>query len=102
MDGVYTGVAGLRLEGYGFLLNLSAPGYAVLPVQQTATAKLSTQTYGLRADYSFALPDSVGAKLTGGVRRSDQLCVQPAVLRPQLLPGRSQRHLPGNQGPGRL
>ena len=64
MDGVYTGLPGLRLEGYGFLLNLAAPGYAVLPVQQTATAKLSTQTYGLRADYSFALPDSVGAKLT--------------------------------------
>ena len=64
MDGVYTGLPGLRLEGYGFLLNLAAPGYAVLPVQQTATARLSTQTYGLRADYSFALPDSVGAKLT--------------------------------------
>ena len=33
-------------------------------MQQTATAKLSTQTYGLRADYGFALPDSVGGKLT--------------------------------------
>jgi hypothetical protein len=65
MDGIYTGVAGLRLEGYAFLLNLSAPSYAVLPAQQTATAKLSTQTYGLRADYSFTLPEGFGGKLTG-------------------------------------
>ncbi len=65
IDGVYTGVAGLRLEGYAYLLNLSAPSYAVLPAQQTAAAKLSTQTYGLRADYSFPLPDEIGGKLTG-------------------------------------
>ncbi len=65
MDGVYTGVPGLRLEGYGFLLNPSAPGYAALPAQPTATAKLSTQTYGLRADCSLALADRVGGKLTG-------------------------------------
>ena len=65
MDGVYTGVAGLRLEWYAYLLNLSAPGYASPPAQQAATAKLSTQTYGLRADYSFALPEDIGGKLTG-------------------------------------
>ena len=41
MDGVYTGVPGLRLEGYAFLLDLSAPSYAALAVQQTAVAKLS-------------------------------------------------------------
>ena len=65
IDGVYTGVPGLRLEGYAFLLNLSAPSYAALPAQQTAAAKLSTQTYGLRADYGIALSASVGGKLTG-------------------------------------
>ena len=65
LDGVYTGVPGLRLEGYGFLLNLSSPSYASLPAQQTATAKLSTQTYGLRADYSLPLAEEIGAKLTG-------------------------------------
>jgi hypothetical protein len=65
MDGVYTGVSGLRLEGYSFLLNLSAPGFATLPAQQTATARLSTQTYGVRADYSFSLAEGIGGKLTG-------------------------------------
>ena len=65
MDGVYTGLPGLRLEGYAYLLNLSAPSYASLPVQQTAAAKLSTQTYGLRADYSMSLPGGIGGKVTG-------------------------------------
>ena len=65
LDGVYTGVAGMRLEGYAFLLNLSAPGYAALPAQQTATAKLSTQTYGVRAEYSLPLPAPIGGRLTG-------------------------------------
>jgi hypothetical protein len=65
MDGVYTGLPGLRLEGYAYLLNLSAPSYASLPVQQAAAAKLSTQTYGLRADYSISLPGGIGGKVTG-------------------------------------
>jgi hypothetical protein len=65
MNGVYTGLAGLRLEGYAYLLNLSAPSYASLPVQQAAAAKLSTQTYGLRADYSISLPGGIGGKVTG-------------------------------------
>jgi len=65
MNGVYTGLPGLRLEGYAYLLNLSAPSYASLPVQQAAAAKLSTQTYGLRADYSMSLPGGIGGKVTG-------------------------------------
>jgi hypothetical protein len=65
MNGIYTGLAGLRLEGYAYLLDLSAPGYAVLPVQQTAAARLSTATYGARADYGLPLTDKIGAKLTG-------------------------------------
>jgi len=65
LNGVYVGVPGLRLEGYAYLLDLSAPGYAVLPAQQTATARLSTATTGGRADYSFVPLDGVAAKLTG-------------------------------------
>jgi len=65
MNGIYTGLAGLRLEGYAYLLDLSAPGYAVLPAQQTAAVRLSTATYGARADYSLPLTDEIGAKLTG-------------------------------------
>lgn len=65
VDGFYTGIAGLRLEGYAHLLNLSAPSYAALPAQQSAAAKLSTQTYGMRADYSFSPADGIAGKLTG-------------------------------------
>jgi len=65
LNAVYTGMAGLRLEGYAYLLDLSAPGYAVLPAQQSATARLSTATYGARADYNLPLTDEIGAKLTG-------------------------------------
>jgi hypothetical protein len=65
LNGIYTGMPGLRLEGYAYLLDLSAPGYAVLPAQQTATARLSTATYGARADYSLPIIDEIGAKLTG-------------------------------------
>jgi hypothetical protein len=65
MDGIYTGVPGLRLEAYAFLLDLSAPGYATLPTQISATARLSTATYGGRGDYGLALGEGLGAKLTG-------------------------------------
>jgi hypothetical protein len=65
MDGVYTGVPGLRMEAYAFLLDLSAPAYATLPTQISATARLSTATYGGRGDYGFAPVDGVTAKLTG-------------------------------------
>lgn len=65
LDGVYTGMPGLRLEGYVFLLDLSAPGYATLPAQITATSKLSTATYGGRGDYTLPIADGVTGKITG-------------------------------------
>jgi hypothetical protein len=65
MDALYTGLSGLRVEGYAFLLDLSAPGYATLPAQKTATARLSTATYGLRGDYTFGLADDLSGKLSG-------------------------------------
>jgi len=65
MDAVYIGVNNLRLEGYAFLLDLSAPGFATTVAQQTAVSRLSTATYGGRADYSFPVNEDIGAKLTG-------------------------------------
>jgi hypothetical protein len=65
MDAVYAGISGLRLESYAFLLDLSAPGFATGPAQQAATARLSTATYGVRADYSRGLAPGISAKLTG-------------------------------------
>ncbi len=64
LDGVYTGVPGLRLEGYSFLLDFNAPGYATLPAQVTATARLSTATYGGRGDYTRVFSDVTG-KISG-------------------------------------
>jgi hypothetical protein len=63
LDGVYTGVPGLRLEAYVFLLDFYAPGYAGLPVQVAATSRLSTATYGGRAEYGIAFGD-VTAKIS--------------------------------------
>ena len=65
LNGVYVGVPGLRVESYAYLLDLSAPGYAVLPAQQAATSRLSTATYGLRADYGFPIAQDFAAKLSG-------------------------------------
>jgi hypothetical protein len=64
LNGVYTGVTGLRLEGYAYLLALSAPGYAVLPAQRTATDRLSTATYGLRVDYGLPIDAEIAAKFS--------------------------------------
>jgi hypothetical protein len=64
MDGVYTGLPGLRLEAYAFLLDFSPPGYATLPAQFTATSRLSTATFGGRGEYTLAVDDVTG-KITG-------------------------------------
>lgn len=77
IDGFYTGIAGLRLEGYAYLLNLSAPSYATLPAQQTAAAKLSTQTYGMRADYGFSATEDVAGKLTGEFASQSNYAANP-------------------------
>jgi hypothetical protein len=65
LNGVYVGVPGLRVESYAYLLDLSAPGFAVLPAQQAATSRLSTATYGLRADYGFPIAQDFAVKLSG-------------------------------------
>jgi hypothetical protein len=77
MDAVYGGIAGLKLEGYVLLLDLSAPSYAALPAQQTAVWKLSTATYGGRADYTTAVTDGVSARLTGEYARQTNYANNP-------------------------
>jgi hypothetical protein len=77
MDGVYTGVPGLRLEGYAFLLDLSSPGYAVLPAQQLAPARLSTATIGGRGDYGLPLADGVAAKISGEFAHQSEYANNP-------------------------
>ena len=80
MDGVYTGVPGLRLEGYAFLLDLSSPGYAALPAQQLATARLSTATIGGRGDYGLPLADGVAAKISGEFAHQSEYANNPLSI----------------------
>jgi hypothetical protein len=79
-DGVYAGVPGLKLEAYGFLLDLAAPSYAVLPAQQTATARLSTATFGGRGEYGFALGDGVTAKLNAEYAHQSGYAANPLAM----------------------
>ena len=81
MDAVYTGVSGLRLEAYTFLLDLSAPGFATSIAQQTATARLSTATYGGRADYSFPIEAGIGGKLSGEFAHQTNYANNPVSFR---------------------
>ncbi|MBW8708362.1 MAG: hypothetical protein JF627_03720 [Alphaproteobacteria bacterium] len=80
LDGVYVGVPGLRLEGYAFLLDLAAPGYATLPAQQLATARLSTSTLGIRGDYAFPIADGVAAKITGEFAHQSKYANNPLAI----------------------
>ena len=77
MDAVYASIPSLKLEGYVFLLDLSAPSYATLPAQQTAVWKLSTATYGGRADYTMPVMQGVSAKLTGEYARQTNYANNP-------------------------
>lgn len=77
MDAVYIGIDGLKLEAYGFLLDFAAPSYATLPAQQTAVARLSTATYGGRADYSHSFSEEITGKLTGEFARQTNYATNP-------------------------
>jgi hypothetical protein len=80
LDGVYTGVPGLRLESYAFLLDLSAPGYATLPAQQLATSRLSTSTLGVRGDYGFPVAEGAAAKVTGEFAHQSEYAGNPLAI----------------------
>ena len=80
MDAVYIGVDNLRLEAYAFLLDLSAPGFATSVAQQTATSRLSTATYGGRADYSVPLAEDVTGKLTGEIAHQTNYANNPLSI----------------------
>ena len=80
MDAVYIGVDNLRLEAYAFLLDLSAPGFATAPAQLTATSRLSTATYGGRADYSFPVGEDITGKLTGEVAHQTNYASNPLSI----------------------
>lgn len=51
-DATYVGIQGLKLEGYGFLLDLSQEGPSGI-----AAKRLSTQTFGLRAEEKYSVTE---------------------------------------------
>lgn len=79
-DGVYVGIDNLKLEGYGFLLDLGAPAYATLAPQKTAASKLSSATIGGRADYVYALTDDITTKFTGEFAHQSQYAKNPTTF----------------------
>jgi hypothetical protein len=80
MDAVYAGIPGLKLEGYAFLFDLSAPGYVTVPAQELATARLSTATIGGRGDYGFALDDGIAAKLSAEFAHQGDYADNPLAI----------------------
>ncbi len=76
-DAVYSGFAGFRLEAYTFLLDLAGPGYATSAAQQSATAKLSTATYGGRADYNLPMTGGLVGKISGEYAHQTNYAANP-------------------------
>jgi len=59
-NAVYSGVKGLKLEGYVYLLDLSQTG----PIASVlATSRISTATFGARGEYKTALSDDLTGQL---------------------------------------
>lgn len=75
-DAAYTGFGGVRLESYAFLLDLAAPAYAQSTLQNVAASKLSTATYGARADYSGKI-GNLSVKLSGEYARQIDYAENP-------------------------
>jgi hypothetical protein len=76
-NAVYAGIPGLRLEGYAYLLRLSQNGPAAAMV---ATAKLSTATFGARAEYRIDLAAGLAAQINGEFAHQDDFGNNPLSI----------------------
>lgn len=63
IDLVYAGIANLRLEGFGLLVDLAQHSGAA--AAKLATEKLSTATFGADANYHWTLAPALQAQLNG-------------------------------------
>jgi len=77
LGAAYTGIAGLKLEAYALLLDLDPPGYATRPAQLAAAARLSTATYGARAEYDLPLSDDLRARFIADYARQQPYAANP-------------------------
>ena len=94
MDAVYIGVDNLRLEGYAFLLDLSAPGLCHRWRRSRPRPRgFPPPPMADAPTIVFAASRRCHRQADGRIRASDQLCQQSLVYQPQLLAGRRQRHL---------
>ncbi len=76
-NAVYSGVPGLKLEGYAYLLDLDqkGPGASVL-----ATSKLSTATLGVRAEYRAVLSDGLTGQIKGAYAHQSDYAKNPLAI----------------------
>jgi len=76
-NALYTGVPGLKLEGYVYLLDLSQNGP---PASVLTTSRLSTATYGARAEYRAALSDGLGGQVDSTFAHQSNYANNPLSL----------------------
>ena len=76
-NAVYSGLPGLKLEAYAYLLKLDQQGPASAKL---ATSKLSTATYGARAEYRAALADGLSGQFDGAFAHQTDFAGNPLSL----------------------
>jgi len=76
-NAVYSGVPGLKLEGYAYLLKLDQKGPAASVL---ATSKLSTATYGVRAEYRATLSEGLTGQLNGAIAHQENFANNPLTI----------------------
>ena len=76
-NAVYTGLPGLRLESYAYLLRLSQHGPAAAVL---ATSKLSTATFGARAEYRFDLAAGLSTQVNGEYAHQSDFANNPVSI----------------------
>ena len=76
-NALYAGVPGFKLEGYAYLFDLSqkGPASAVL-----ATSKLSTATYGARAEYRATLTEGLSGQINGAFAHQTNYAGNPLSI----------------------
>jgi len=76
-NALYTGVPGLKLEGYVYLLDLGQKG----PTSSVlATSRLSTATYGVRAEYHVNLSDGLTSQINGALAHQQNYAGNPLSI----------------------
>ena len=76
-NALYAGAPGFKLEGYAYLLDLSQKGP---PSAVLATSKLSTATYGARAEYRATLSEGLSGQINGAFAHQTNYANNPLSI----------------------